>query len=544
MEIGNCKPEAFCRVCGDKASGKHYGVPSCDGCRGFFKRSIRRNLDYVCKESGRCIVDVTRRNQCQACRFSKCLRVNMKKEAVQHERAPRPAVTIQHQLALQKLGYSFSRQQNFIPTPSPLSFPTFPSIHSYSGIVPTLADPNVHNSFLERTPYQEFTTSRIPGTIGSETSHMCPLLSPQVGTLNPLSPFKIPLFSTSLHYPVTHPGYLSTNIFYPSVISSDVSASSSLQKSVNLKDNNALPCSSNEINLSDKPDSQHLDKNKEDEVTSSEEALRTNCQAEGKPEDSKKISHHSLSHFEPPIHLVPKHTEKLHSTVCQKMLEVSKNFNDRQTPLKPKEDIKTCLEDIVCTRVTNVSFYDDGLLLGHAHYDSAVRLLVAAVKWLHTLIAFNEMKNTEQVILLQNNWKELFILTAAQCTFCFDQEITAKTKRNNVDLKKISGFLRRIINHCLDLTEYDCLKTALLYRKELLDDSPALQLENLQDQALLLLQKHCATKKPNRFGKIMLLLSNVCCFASQNIIEQILFPDSTPYEINTTLSRILFYTSM
>lgn len=155
---------------------------------------------------------------------------------MQHERAPRPAVTIQHQLALQKLGYSFSRQQNFIPTPSPLSFPTFPSIHSYSGIVPTLADPNVHNSFLERTPYQEFTTSRMPGTIGSETSHMCPLLSPQVGTLNPLSPFKIPLFSTSLHYPVTHPGYLSTNIFYPSVISSDVSASSSLQSKLRYKE--------------------------------------------------------------------------------------------------------------------------------------------------------------------------------------------------------------------------------------------------------------------------------------------------------------------
>ncbi|XP_023703972.1 nuclear receptor subfamily 2 group E member 1 isoform X2 [Cryptotermes secundus] len=90
------KNESLCRVCGDKASGKHYGVPSCDGCRGFFKRSIRRNLDYVCKESGHCVVDVTRRNQCQACRFNKCLQVNMKKDAVQHERAPRNPLSHHH----------------------------------------------------------------------------------------------------------------------------------------------------------------------------------------------------------------------------------------------------------------------------------------------------------------------------------------------------------------------------------------------------------------------------------------------------------------
>ncbi|XP_014670533.1 PREDICTED: nuclear receptor subfamily 2 group E member 1-like [Priapulus caudatus] len=84
-----CKPDIPCAVCGDKASGKHYGVLSCDGCRGFFKRSIRRNLEYVCKESGGCVVDVTRRNQCQACRFKKCLDVKMNRDAVQHERAPR-----------------------------------------------------------------------------------------------------------------------------------------------------------------------------------------------------------------------------------------------------------------------------------------------------------------------------------------------------------------------------------------------------------------------------------------------------------------------
>ncbi|XP_055343685.1 nuclear receptor subfamily 2 group F member 6-like [Paramacrobiotus metropolitanus] len=85
----NTTHSQLCRVCGDKASGKHYGVPSCDGCRGFFKRSIRRNLDYVCKENGKCVVDLNRRNQCQACRFKKCLEVKMNRDAVQHERAPR-----------------------------------------------------------------------------------------------------------------------------------------------------------------------------------------------------------------------------------------------------------------------------------------------------------------------------------------------------------------------------------------------------------------------------------------------------------------------
>ncbi|KAM3726331.1 Nuclear hormone receptor [Dirofilaria immitis] len=90
-----------CRVCQDHSSGKHYGIFSCDGCAGFFKRSIRRHRQYVCKnrgggEEGKCLVDKTHRNQCRACRLTKCLEIGMNKEAVQHERGPRNSTVRRH----------------------------------------------------------------------------------------------------------------------------------------------------------------------------------------------------------------------------------------------------------------------------------------------------------------------------------------------------------------------------------------------------------------------------------------------------------------
>lgn len=83
-----CLTMELCVVCGDRASGRHYGAVSCEGCKGFFKRSIRKQLGYQCRGSKNCEVTKHHRNRCQYCRLQKCLASGMRSDSVQHERKP------------------------------------------------------------------------------------------------------------------------------------------------------------------------------------------------------------------------------------------------------------------------------------------------------------------------------------------------------------------------------------------------------------------------------------------------------------------------
>uniref|UniRef100_A0A8C2U2E7 Uncharacterized protein n=1 Tax=Coturnix japonica TaxID=93934 RepID=A0A8C2U2E7_COTJA len=69
--------EELCVVCGDKASGYHYNALTCEGCKGFFRRSITKNAVYRCKNGGNCEMDMYMRRKCQECRLKKCRAVGM-----------------------------------------------------------------------------------------------------------------------------------------------------------------------------------------------------------------------------------------------------------------------------------------------------------------------------------------------------------------------------------------------------------------------------------------------------------------------------------
>ncbi|XP_008843361.1 oxysterols receptor LXR-beta isoform X2 [Nannospalax galili] len=77
----------LCRVCGDKASGFHYNVLSCEGCKGFFRRSVVHGGAgrYACRGSGTCQMDAFMRRKCQLCRLRKCKEAGMREQCVLSE---------------------------------------------------------------------------------------------------------------------------------------------------------------------------------------------------------------------------------------------------------------------------------------------------------------------------------------------------------------------------------------------------------------------------------------------------------------------------
>ncbi|XP_060072506.1 peroxisome proliferator-activated receptor gamma-like [Ylistrum balloti] len=78
-----------CQICGCMSSGFHYGAYTCEGCKAFFHRCIKKNIIYQqCGKGKNCRANIGPKYKCRVCRYQKCVQVGMSIGAIRVGRMP------------------------------------------------------------------------------------------------------------------------------------------------------------------------------------------------------------------------------------------------------------------------------------------------------------------------------------------------------------------------------------------------------------------------------------------------------------------------
>ncbi|XP_076167589.1 hormone receptor-like in 38 isoform X2 [Ptiloglossa arizonensis] len=172
-------PSQLCAVCGDTAACQHYGVRTCEGCKGFFKRTVQKGSKYVCLAEKACPVDKRRRNRCQFCRFQKCLMVGMVKEVVRTD--------------------SLKGRRGRLPSKpkSPQESPPSPPVSLITALVRAHLDTTPDQASLDYSQYRQPRPGDPPITEAEKTQQFYNLLTTSIDVIRNFAD-KIPGFTDLL----------------------------------------------------------------------------------------------------------------------------------------------------------------------------------------------------------------------------------------------------------------------------------------------------------------------------------------------------------
>lgn len=179
--------------------------------------------------------------------------------------------------------------------------------------------------------------------------------------------------------------------------------------------------------------------------------------------------------------------------------------------------------------------------------ESAARLLFMNVKWAKNVPSFTSLPLSDQLLLLEESWRELFILGAAQFLVPFElapligaSGVLDRERQKTVsflnEVKEFQDVTTKIAQFRADPHEFACLRAIALFKTSFdvkagphgrdaktLNDAAAVAA--VQDHTQLTLNKYIAAAHPGqplRFGKLLLLLPTLRS-VSGDTIEELFF---------------------